>query len=204
MKTGIAPYSSLRRFVTTGISSSGTSRPGHPYHWKVVDLDSPLRPLTRPPEDMEKSYLPSSERLMVMGSRLETSSSLASLLLGLSSREGIAAGYPEAGKAEGLEGGGRGMSQSGGIATSGLEETDGGTPAAEEGQIRDCRQRPLTPLVDGSMQRNEERGEEEGLETGQNLPRERRHWTVVGTSKDNQGVNGLEGAEEEGAGDGGE
>lgn len=62
----------------------------------------------------------------------------------------------------------------------------------------------MTPLVDGSMQRNEERGEEEGLETGQNLPRERRHWTVVGTSKDNQGVNGLEGAEEEGAGDGGE
>lgn len=39
-----------------------------------MDLDKPLRPLTRPPEDMEKSYLPSSDRLMVMGKRFETSS----------------------------------------------------------------------------------------------------------------------------------
>lgn len=36
-------------------------------------FDSPLRPLTRPPEDMDISYLPSSERLMVMGRRFETS-----------------------------------------------------------------------------------------------------------------------------------
>ena len=37
-----------------------------------MDFDKPLNPLTRPPEDMEKSYLPSSERLMVIGRRLET------------------------------------------------------------------------------------------------------------------------------------
>ena len=52
-------------------SASGTSRPGQPYHWKLVALDSPLRPVTRPPEDMEKEYWPSSERLMVIGRRLE-------------------------------------------------------------------------------------------------------------------------------------
>lgn len=53
------------------ISASGTSRPGHPYHWKLVALDKPLRPVTRPPEDMEKLYWPSSVRLMVMGRRFE-------------------------------------------------------------------------------------------------------------------------------------
>lgn len=52
-------------------SASGTSRPGHPYHWNFVALERPLRPVTRPPDDMEKLYWPSSERLMVMGRRLE-------------------------------------------------------------------------------------------------------------------------------------
>lgn len=70
----MALCSSLRRDLSSPISFSGTSRPGHPYHWKVVDLARPLRPLTSPPEDMEKSNLPSSERLMVMGRRLETRS----------------------------------------------------------------------------------------------------------------------------------
>ena len=47
--------------------------PGQPYHLNCVFLLSPLRPETRPPEDMEKLYSPSSERLMVMGRRLEMS-----------------------------------------------------------------------------------------------------------------------------------
>ena len=42
-------------------------------------LDRPLKPLTNPPEDMDISYLPSSERLIVMGRRLETSSRRPSL-----------------------------------------------------------------------------------------------------------------------------
>jgi hypothetical protein len=91
MKTGIAPYSPSRRLFTTGISSSGTSKPGQPYQRKVVDLDRPLNPLTRPPDDMEKSYLPSSERWMVIGSRFETRRSLAFSSLGLSGA-GIMAG----------------------------------------------------------------------------------------------------------------
>lgn len=37
-------------------------------------MDRPLRPVTRPPEDMEKSYFPPSDLLMVIGNRLETSS----------------------------------------------------------------------------------------------------------------------------------
>lgn len=52
-------------------SASGTSRPGHPYHWNFVALERPLSPVTSPPDDMEKLYWPSSERLMVMGRRLE-------------------------------------------------------------------------------------------------------------------------------------
>jgi hypothetical protein len=35
-------------------SASGTSRPGQPYHWKLVVFDRPLKPVTSPPEDMEK------------------------------------------------------------------------------------------------------------------------------------------------------
>ena len=52
-------------------SAPGTSKPGHPYHWKLVVFDNPLSPVTRPPEDMEKVYWPSSDLLMVMGKRLE-------------------------------------------------------------------------------------------------------------------------------------
>lgn len=71
---GTALYSSRSLFLSPAVSFSGISRPGQPYHWKVVDLDRPLSPLTKPPEDMEKSYLPSSDLLMVMGSRFETRS----------------------------------------------------------------------------------------------------------------------------------
>jgi hypothetical protein len=76
MKTGTAPYSSWSLFTRGPASESGTSRPGQPYHWKVVVLDSPLRPETSPPDDMEKAYEPSSERLIVMGSRFDTRSNL--------------------------------------------------------------------------------------------------------------------------------
>lgn len=72
--TGTALYFSLSWSFKVCVSSSGTSSPGQPYHWKVVVLESPLKPLTSPPEDMDMSYLPSSERLMVMGSRFDTSS----------------------------------------------------------------------------------------------------------------------------------
>lgn len=89
--TGMALYSSFSLAFSVGISFSGTSRPGQPYHWKVVDLDRPLRPLTRPPEDMEKSYFPSSERLMVMGKRFETSSRRPTSELGSSVAKGMAA-----------------------------------------------------------------------------------------------------------------
>lgn len=69
---GVAPYSSLKRVVKSSTSASGTSSPGHPYHWNLVVFAKPLRPVTRPPEDMLKLYVPSSERLMVIGRRLET------------------------------------------------------------------------------------------------------------------------------------
>ena len=72
--TGTALYFSLSWSFMVGASSSGTSSPGQPYHWKVVVLESPLKPLTSPPEDMDMSYLPSSERLIVMGKRFDTSS----------------------------------------------------------------------------------------------------------------------------------
>ena len=88
MNTGTAPYSSLSRFTRGLTSASGTSRPGQPYHWKVVVFDKPLRPVTSPPEDMLKAYEPSSERLIVMGSRLDTRSSLPGTL-GSSTTEGI-------------------------------------------------------------------------------------------------------------------
>jgi hypothetical protein len=70
-------------------SASGTSRPGHPYHWKLVVLDNPLRPVTKPPEDMEKEYSPSSERLMVIGRRLEIRSNLPEEEAGYSTAAGI-------------------------------------------------------------------------------------------------------------------
>ena len=41
-------------------------------------MERPLKPVTRPPEDIEKSYLPSDDRLMVIGSLFETRRSLAS------------------------------------------------------------------------------------------------------------------------------
>src|SRR5690242_419576 len=71
---GTALYSLLSWSLRPETSPSGTSRPGQPYHWKVVVFDKPLRPLTSPPEDMDISYLPSSARLMVIGRRLETRS----------------------------------------------------------------------------------------------------------------------------------
>jgi hypothetical protein len=95
MKTGTAPYSSWSLFTRGPASESGTSRPGQPYHWKVVVLDSPLRPETSPPDDMEKAYEPSSERLIVMGSRFDTRSNLP-WTLGSWTTEGIVrafAGY---------------------------------------------------------------------------------------------------------------
>jgi hypothetical protein len=51
-------------------------------------LERPLKPVTRPPEDIEKSYLPSDDRLMVIGSLFETRRSLASSR-GCSSGAGI-------------------------------------------------------------------------------------------------------------------
>lgn len=69
---GTALYSSFSLFFRVGISFSGTSSPGQPYHWNVVDLDNPLNPLTSPPDDIEKSYLPSSDLLIVIGRRFET------------------------------------------------------------------------------------------------------------------------------------
>jgi hypothetical protein len=86
--TGTALYSSFSCVFSVLISSSGTSRPGQPYHWNVVVFDSPLSPLTSPPEDMDMSYLPSSERLMVMGRRFETSSRRPSCDSGRSSLVG--------------------------------------------------------------------------------------------------------------------
>ena len=44
--------------------------------------------MTKPPEDMEKLYVPSSVRFMVMGSLLETKSNLP-WTLGSSATEGI-------------------------------------------------------------------------------------------------------------------
>ena len=82
MKTGTAPYSSFSLLVKSCDSSPETSIPGQPYHWKVVVFERPLRPVTRPPEDMEKSNLPSCVRLIVMGRRFETSKSLDSSLGG--------------------------------------------------------------------------------------------------------------------------
>src|ERR1700683_1418655 len=76
MKTGTEPYSSCSFWIIGPASASGTSRPGQPYHTKVVLLDSPLRPETSPPDDIEKAYEPSSERLIVMGSRFDTRSNL--------------------------------------------------------------------------------------------------------------------------------
>jgi hypothetical protein len=72
---GCAPYSSFNCCVTVATSPSGTSIPGHPYHWKLVVLLSPLKPVTRPPEDMEKLYSPSSFRFIVIGKRLDMRSS---------------------------------------------------------------------------------------------------------------------------------
>ena len=76
MKTGTEPYSSCSFWIIGPASASGTSKPGQPYHTKVVVLDNPLRPETSPPEDIEKAYEPSSERLIVMGSRFDTRSNL--------------------------------------------------------------------------------------------------------------------------------
>ena len=86
--TGTALYLSLSWSIRPLISSSGTSSPGQPYHWKVVVFESPLKPLTRTPEDMDMSYLPSSERLMVMGRRFETSSRRPSEASGVTSLVG--------------------------------------------------------------------------------------------------------------------
>lgn len=72
MNTGVALNSSFSLCVTDATSSPGTSRPGQPNHWKVVLLERPLNPVTRPPEDMENSYLPPSDRLTVIGRRFET------------------------------------------------------------------------------------------------------------------------------------
>lgn len=54
--------------------SSSCSARYYPLSSRVVLL-RPLSPVTRPPEDMEKLYWPSSWRLMVMGRRLEMSNS---------------------------------------------------------------------------------------------------------------------------------
>jgi hypothetical protein len=61
----------------------------------VVVFARPLRPLTRPPEDMLVSYLLSSVRLMVMGKRLEIRSrrpSFISSFFGSASADDIMAG----------------------------------------------------------------------------------------------------------------
>lgn len=92
MKTGTALNSSLSLVVTSCTSSLGISRPGQPYHWKVVVFERPLRPVTRPPEDIEKSYFPSFERLMVIGRRFETRSSRDSEALGSYVGAGIVLG----------------------------------------------------------------------------------------------------------------
>ncbi len=63
MKIGTALYSFSSLSFTWSISFSGGAVPGQPYHLNCVFLLSPLRPETRPPEDMEKLYSPSSERL---------------------------------------------------------------------------------------------------------------------------------------------
>jgi len=62
-----------------------------------VVLDNPLRPETKPPDDMEKAYEPSSERLIVMGRRFDTRSNLP-WTLGSWTTEGIVRG------SEGYEG----------------------------------------------------------------------------------------------------
>lgn len=41
-------------------------------------MERPLRPVARPPDDIEKSYLPSGDLLIVTGRRLETNRSLDS------------------------------------------------------------------------------------------------------------------------------
>jgi hypothetical protein len=55
MKTGTEPYSSFSFWIIGPASASGTSRPGQPYHTKVVVLDYPLSPETSPPDDIEKA-----------------------------------------------------------------------------------------------------------------------------------------------------
>lgn len=61
---------------TRGISASGTSRPGQPNHLKFFDFLRPESADTRPPEDIAYWYVPSGERLIVTGRRLDITRTL--------------------------------------------------------------------------------------------------------------------------------